>query len=81
MSKDNDTLTIGIRNAMDDRGITGPGYRIFVTDRKIIGNSDYAEVIVDVFEPRKRKPCMIWALRINIVRGTIHWDRSIGNNI
>ena len=76
MSKYYDELTIGIRNAMDEQGITGSGYRIAIVGRKIIGQSDYAEVIVDVFQPRKRKPCITWALRINIVRGTIHWGKS-----
>lgn len=77
-------LEEGIRNAMDERGITNPNesWRIKITNRYIINNSDLANVTVEVYKPRARKWAVIWILRINFVRNIIQWDKStfISNN-
>lgn len=69
-------LEEGIFNAFLDKGIVNPDFKIKITSREIIGNSDYARVNVEIYAPRKRKPTIAWNLCINIVRDTIHWDNS-----
>ena len=69
-------LEEGIFNAFLDKGIVNPDFKIKITSREIIGNSDYAKVTVEIFPPKKRKPTIVWELAINIVRNTIHWDKS-----
>lgn len=66
----------GIHNALDEKGITLPDWKIKITNREIIGRSDWAKVTVEVYKPRKRKPEIIWELAINIVKNQIHWDKS-----
>ncbi len=69
-------LEQGIHDVMNERGITVPNWRIKITNREIIGKSDWAKVTVEVYAPRKRKPTVIWILSINFVRETVHWDKS-----
>lgn len=59
-----------------DRGITLPDWRIKIASKEIIKNSDYARVLVEVYKPRKRKPCIVWDLCVNFVREQINWDHS-----
>lgn len=72
-------LETAIFNVFTERGITSSNWRIKVTNKEIIGQSDFAKVKVEVYEPRKRKPCMFWDLYINIVKEQIHWDKSTFN--
>ena len=65
-----------LHEAFNEKGITLPDWRIKITNREIIGHSDWAKVTVEVYKPRKRKPEIIWELAVNIVRDQIHWDKS-----
>jgi len=65
-----------IHNVLAEKGIAGLDWRIKIISKEIIGKSDFAKVLVEVYEPRKRKPCMNWDLCINIVREQIYWDKS-----
>lgn len=76
MTKKMTRLESGIYNAMVEHGNINPDWRINITHKEIIGKSDWAEVLVEVKEPRKRKPTYIWTLAINIVRDQINWDKS-----
>lgn len=65
-----------IHEALDDRGITLPNWRIKIVKREIIGNSDFANVYTEIYPPRKRKPTIVWILAVNFVRNQIFWDHS-----
>ena len=71
-------LEDAIRSAMDEHGVTGPGYRIKVvwTETLNQGSSDWATVTVDVYRPRYRKPCVTWELAIWIPGNTLYWEKS-----
>lgn len=66
-----------LKDAMIEYGAITEKYRI-----KIISiehenkNSDYANVIVEVYKPRSRKPDIMWNLFINMVREILYWDKS-----
>lgn len=58
---------------MDEYGVTGPKWRLKITDRKIIKNSDFAEIVFEVYPPKTRK-AYHGTIKINFVRGTVYWD-------
>ena len=70
-----------IRKAMDEHGITGPGYRIKVTGIDNAAGSDWATIHVDVIRPRCRKPCVAWDIAYYMPRDQIWWDRSSFTNL
>ncbi len=65
-----------IKQALVNYGAMGENWRMKVTNREIIGRSDWAKVVVEITAPKKRKPCTKWELAINIARNQIHWDKS-----
>lgn len=69
-------LENAIKEIFIEREIMLPNWKIQITDKEILGKSDYAKVTVDVFKPRKKKPEITWILTINMVREQIHWDKS-----
>lgn len=70
-------LENGIKKALIEYGAMNENWRLEITDKKIIGNSDYATISVMIFKPRCRKPCMMWELHVNIVREFVDFERSI----
>ena len=68
----------GIRNALDEYGVTGPGCKVKFLGAEI-GTEwgyDWALVTVDIYPPRKRKPRLKWYLAINMVREIVDWEKS-----
>ena len=59
-----------------ERGIALSNWKIKVVSKEIINNSDIAKVLVEVYKPRSRKPCITWDLNVNFVRKQINWDKS-----
>ena len=65
-----------LHEVFDEQGITAPNWRLKITSREIIGQSDWAWIYVDVYAPRKRKPCQTRQLAFNFVRNQIDWSKS-----
>ena len=76
-----DRLIIALQEIFIERGIIGDKWKIKITDREIIGRSDWAYVYVDIYKPRCRKPCQNRKLAINFVRNIIDWDKSSFTNL
>ena len=70
-----------IHDCFIEKGIAGNGWRTKVVSKEIIGRSDFAKVLVEVYKPKKRKPCIAWELCINIARKQIYWDKSTFANL
>lgn len=70
-------LEEGIKAAMIDTGRATEKCRIAVTGCDRVGNnSDYVRVYVNVYNPRSRKPDVLWDICIDAVRGLIYWEHS-----
>ena len=69
-------LMKSLHEVFNEVGITNPGYRIKLVSREIIGKSDWAYVGVDIYAPRKKKPCQYRKLAINFVRNIIDLNKS-----
>jgi len=65
-----------IKNALVEYGAMNENWRLKITDKEIIGNSDYANISVEIYKPRCRKPCIVWTLVTNIVREFVDFERS-----
>jgi len=65
-----------IKNVLVERGIMLENWKIKITDKKIIGNSDWAKVEVEVFKPRCKKPCITWTLVVNMVKEFVDFEKS-----
>lgn len=71
-----DKLLKVINEILTDRGITNPDYRIKLLNKEIISNSDWAFIEIEIYRPRKKKPCQYRKLAINFVRNIIDFDKS-----
>lgn len=72
----NENLVSRIKAAMDEHGVTAPGWRIKVSEVNQVSSSDWATVVVDVLKPRCRKPCSTWELAIWVPGMLLRWDLS-----
>ena len=70
-----------LHDIFNERGITAPNWRIKITQKETIGRSDWAYVFVDIYAPKKKKPCQNYKLAINFVRKIINWDKSEWYNL
>ena len=70
-----------IKEVLIEREIMDKNWRMKITGTEIIGKSDYAKVTVEVTAPRKRKPCVVWNLAVNIARNQADWAKSTFCNI
>lgn len=61
------------KDALVDRGIIGSDWRLQIIERRIIGNSDYANVSFASYPPRKHNP-YVGSVKVNFVRGNVYWD-------
>lgn len=69
-------LESGIKNVFIERGIMLENWRLKVISIDGQPYSDYRDVTVEVLKPRCKKPCVTWALNINMVRETINFEKS-----
>lgn len=65
-----------LKNAMIEYGAIAENWRIKIIAIERIGNSDYANVVIESYKPRNRKPDYAHTLFIDTVKELIFWDRS-----
>lgn len=65
-----------MRNALINYGAINENWRIKIIDKEILPYSDWVKVTVEVYKPRCRKPCTIWTLASNMVRGITDFEKS-----
>lgn len=66
----------GIKKALVEFGAMNENWRIEITDKYLIGNSDYANISVEIYKPHCRKPCTVWVLVANIVTEFVDFKKS-----
>ena len=66
----------GIKEVLIERGIMNDDWRMKIINREIIANSDFGKITIEIYQPRKRKPCIVWELTIYIPRNQIYFDKS-----
>ena len=64
-----------IRSAMDQYGVTAQGWRIKIINVEIV-NFNWARVETEVYEPRKRKPTIVWNVAIHMPRNMVDFNKS-----
>lgn len=70
------TIENGIKKALVEYGAMNENWRLKITDKNIIGNSDFASISVEIYKPHCRKPCIVWTLVANIVKEFVDFERS-----
>ena len=65
-----------VKSTLINYGAINENWRIKITDVEIMPNSDWAKVAVKIIKPRCRKPCIIWTLTMNMVRGLTDFEKS-----
>lgn len=71
-----DYLMDGLKNALVGYGAMNENWRLKITNKQIISNSDFANITVEIYKPRCRKPTIVWELLVNIVREFVDFERS-----
>ena len=74
--KDMTSIESKIKNALVEYGAMNENWRLKITNKGIISNSDYASFTVEIYKPRCRKPCTEWTLIANIVREFVDFGKS-----
>lgn len=64
-----------IHSAMDQHGVTLPKWKIKITNVEAV-NFNWAKVTTEVFEPRKRKPTIIWEVAVYMPRNQVDFNKS-----
>ena len=71
-----------LKNAMIAYGAINENWRIkIVAIEKVIRNSDFANVTIETYKPRSRKPDYSHTLYVNMIKGIIYWDKSTHENL
>lgn len=65
-----------IRNVLIETERLRNGGKVKIISRQPIGNSDWAEILVEAYRPKCRKPYATWTLTVNFVRKMIDFERS-----
>lgn len=60
-----------VREALIDNGIALSDWRVDIEVNK--GGINFCELLVTVYEPRKRKPSTVWAVPYEMTRCQLHW--------
>lgn len=69
-------LLEAIRNSMIERGAILPNWKVTLVQVENANGSDWANVTVNVFRPRCRKPLVVWDIAVYLPRDQIWWDKS-----
>ena len=64
-----------IKSAMDQHGVTAEGWRIKIINVQAV-NFNWATVETEVYEPRKRKPTIVWNVAIHMPRNMVDFNKS-----
>ena len=71
-----------LKCAMIEYGAVAENWKIKITDiDKTNETSDYANITVNVWKPRSRKPDYAFTLFVNVVKEIIFWNRSTHVNL
>ena len=66
----------GLKNALIEYGDMLEDWKLKFVSVEKIGNSDFADVSVEITKKRCRKPFIMWKLRVDTVKELVHFDQS-----
>lgn len=60
-----------VREALVDNGIAMSDWRVDIKVNK--GSFNFCMLEITVYEPRKRKPSVVWSAPYDLCRNMLHW--------